>query len=247
MNQKMTPTSKPPSKLAQWLSRASGMLWLRTVKIVAGILLVVLLVFYSAAALFTDQGGFTVSIKDAGKGNAKYGAISLSETADFASPTVRLEAQEVARMTNISGLDIPVDVDNSDGAHNGENYMAYTFYLKNSGEAACDVLTELRIDGVVKEADEAVRVKVYKNGTPTTYAKLAADGAPEPGTTPFEGGKKVLSELSEDLAPGEITKYTIVIWLEGNDPECLDNIKGGSVKMSLMFSVVEGTETQSET
>ena len=93
---------------------------------------------------------------------------------------------------------------------------------------------------------EAVRVKVYKNSIPTTYAKLAADGTPEPGTTPFEGGKKVLSELSEDLAPGEITKYTIVIWLEGNDPECLDNIKGGSVKMSLMFSVVEDTETQSE-
>ena len=247
MNQKMTPVSKPPSKFAQWLSRVSGALWLRTVKIVAGVLLVVLLVFYSAAALFADQGGFTVSIKDTGKGNAKYGAISLSETANFESPTVRLEAQEVARMTNISGMDIPADVDSYDGAHNGENYMAYTFYLKNSGEAACDVLTELRIDGVVKEADEAVRVRVYENGKPTTYAKLAADGTPEFGTTPFAGGKKVLSALTENLAPEEIKKYTIVIWLEGNDPECLDNIKGGSVKMSLMFSVVEDTETQSET
>ena len=243
MDQKMTPVSKPPSKFAQWLSRASGALWLRTVKIVAGILLVVLLVFYSAAALFADQGSFTVSIDEDAKGPS---LISLSETADFASPTVRLEAQEVARMTNISGTDIPADVDSHDGAHNGENYMAYTFYMKNSGKAVCDVLTELRIDGVVKEADEAVRVRVYKNSIPTTYAKLAADGTPEPGTTPFEGGKKVLSELSEDLAPGEITKYTIVIWLEGNDPECLDNIKGGSVKMSLMFSVVEDTETQSE-
>ena len=244
MNQNASPTPKPPSKFAQWLSRASGTLWLRTVKIVAGILLVVLLTFYSAAALFTDQGGFTVSIDNSGKG--KSGLISLSETADFASPTVRLEAQDVAQMTNISGLDIPADVDNQDGAHNGANYMAYTFYMKNSGDAACNVLTELHIDGVVKEADEAVRVKVYKNGVPTTYAKLAADGTPEHGTTPFAGGKKVLSELSEDLAPGDITKYTIVIWLEGNDPECLDNIKGGSVKMSLMFSVVEDTETQPE-
>ena len=245
MNQNMNFTPKPPSRLAQWFSLASGTLWLRTVKIVAGVLLVVMLTFYSAAALFSDQGGFTVAIENSGKG--KTGVISLSETADFASSTVHLEAQDVSHMTNISGLDIPADVDNYDGAHNGANYMAYTFYLKNSGDAVCDVLTELHIDGVVKEADEAVRVKVYKNGIPTTYAKLAADGTPESGTTPFASANKVLSETSEDLAPGEITKYTIVIWLEGNDPECLDNIKGGSVKMSLMFSVVEDTETQSET
>ena len=86
-------------------------------------------------------------------------------------------------------------------------------------------------------ADEAIRVRVYRNGIDTTYAKIAKDGNPEEGTTPFVDATKAFSTVEENVQPNEIIKYTFVVWLEGNDPECDDDIKGGNVKMSLTFSV----------
>ena len=32
---------------------------------------------------------------------------------------------------------------------------------------------------------------------------------------------------------GNVDKYTIVIWMEGDDPECVDRIIGGSVELSM--------------
>ena len=31
----------------------------------------------------------------------------------------------------------------------------------------------------------------------------------------------------------EVDKYTVVIWLEGNDPECINDIIGGELKMQM--------------
>jgi hypothetical protein len=42
-----------------------------------------------------------------------------------------------------------------------------------------------------------------------------------------------MSELRENFQPGEVDKYTVVIWLEGNDPECINDIIGGELKMQM--------------
>jgi hypothetical protein len=44
-----------------------------------------------------------------------------------------------------------------------------------------------------------------------------------------------------DFEPRDKDKYTIVIWLEGNDPDCLDNIIGGTMKLGMNFRIVEST------
>lgn len=33
--------------------------------------------------------------------------------------------------------------------------------------------------------------------------------------------------------PGDIDRYTIVVWLEGDDPECVDGLIGGEIKMHM--------------
>ena len=43
----------------------------------------------------------------------------------------------------------------------------------------------MTLDTASKGAEDAVRVKVYRNGKPTVYAKAARDGNREPGTTAF--------------------------------------------------------------
>ena len=208
--------------------------WFRICEIVLATLLVILLVFYGAALLFAEKSGFTIAV---GENKDDRAAISLSESEDFSSPTVRLDAGGIAEMTNISVLDLPESFESDGGSHNGDNYLAYTFYLKNSGGEAADIRSELDIKSVLKNADDAIRVRVYRNGIDTTYAKLAKNGEPEYNTTPFAEERKVFSVVEEDVDPDEIIKYTFVVWLEGDDPECLDNIKGGNVKMSLTFSV----------
>ena len=208
--------------------------WFRICEIVLATLLVILLVFYGAAMLFAEKSGFTIAISDDKDSKA---AISLSESADFSTPTVRLDAGGTAEMTNISVLDLPESFESEGGRHNGVNYLAYTFYLKNSGTEAADIRSELNIKSALNGAEEAMRVRVYRNGIDTTYAKLAKNGKPEYNTTPFAEDRKVFSVIEEDVDPEEIIKYTVVVWLEGDDPECVNDIKGGNVKMSLMFSL----------
>ena len=47
-----------------------------------------------------------------------------------------------------------------------------------------------------------------------------------------------------DTVPGETHKYTVVIWLEGNDPECTNEIFGGFAKYSMNFRMVEDEDKE---
>ena len=56
-------------------------------------------------------------------------------------------------------------------------------------------------------------------------------------TKPFLGDGYVINNTAEPaLAPGQVIKYTIVIWLEGQDEQCVDEILGGQVKLAVEFA-----------
>ena len=38
---------------------------------------------------------------------------------------------------------------------------------------------------------------------------------------------------------GEVHKYTIVMWLEGDDPDCNDELVGGHLGMEVYMSLLE--------
>lgn len=211
--------------------------WYPLLKLIVAVTITAMLSFTLAGSVFESTGIFTISLLPQSEEGAAQ--LSLSETADFANPTTMLGVQGIDNMTNISEAWLPADIDAIDGAHNGENYIAYTFYIQNVGEQACTLTEQINLDSAVLGAEAAVRIKVYRDGVPTTYAKLAANGLPEYATTPFESEDVICSDEVPDFKPGDIRKYTLVIWLEGDDPECLDNIKGGNVKMSMTFTVQE--------
>ena len=54
-------------------------------------------------------------------------------------------------------------------------------------------------------------------------------------TKAFKGNGYVMNSEFYPLNPGEIIKYTVVIWLEGNDEQCVDDILGGQVKLAVEF------------
>lgn len=202
------------------------------------ILLIIILLlgaFYALSVFVNKAGNFTVWIQD-----GDMNLITLSDTPDFEKCSTMLEADIIPQMDNITKSWMPDNLTEIDGCHNGENYIAYTFYLKNAGINEIDYSSQIDIHAVTLGADHAVRVMVIKNGEETVYAKAQKDSTePEPDTEPFLSNTVVMSDVTESFAPGEFDKYTVVIWLEGEDPECIDNIRGGVVKMSMHFKVLE--------
>lgn len=55
--------------------------------------------------------------------------------------------------------------------------------------------------------------------------------------TQFVDDEVVFNNTREGLEPGETDKYTIVMWIEGEDPECIDDIRGGYVKLEWFFNI----------
>lgn len=199
------------------------------------ILILLLGAFFALSSFVNRAGHFTVWVDD---DTAKL--ISLSDTADFTVCSTMLEADKIEQMDNITKSWMPSDLAEIDGSHNGENYIAYTFYLKNMGSEEIDYRSTIDIHSTTKGAEHAVRVMVIKNGEETVYAKAQkGSDEPEPDTVAFLSKTKVLENVTESFEPGAVDKYTVVIWLEGNDPECIDDIRGGVVKMSMNFKVVE--------
>ena len=261
---------------------ASQVRWKRRAGITLLVLVLVLLLLWIISWLLTTIGDLVISVDS---GAAKRG-ISISESADGDGATTKLSATMVNDVTNITYDWLPATLDlEAEGTHNGRNYLAYTFYLTNNGSETLNYQSMLQSVKAAKDADEACRIMIYKNGEPEVFAKenrglTSADGSPEPyekifkkeipaGYEPptaeeieaaakepqkkdlvnhtdeeiviqqFDDPKTVFNTEIEGLEPGQTDKYTIVMWIEGEDPECLDVIREGYVKLMWFFNIAD--------
>ena len=110
--------------------------------------------------------------------------------------------------------------------------------------------------------DAAIRVRLFYtpfyfrsetdqydlNGNYTDFAKAKTGGNGEPEIDPYN--RKMTNFLSSGtvtegtvtgFAPGDISKVTVVIWIEGNDPDCTDDLIGGEFKIDMLFEVAGGS------
>ena len=208
-------------------------LWLIALLAVIGILFI-------AAFAQEKMGNFTINLN---RLELYRKGISISETGDFKDATARLTASAVQDATNISIEDLPDNLDEEEGDHNGKNYMAYTYYVRNAGKEDLGYKARITLDSCAKGAEDAVRVAVWRNGTRVVYAEPAADGGDESGCTSFESEDLVCTYEEPDFLVGNVDRYTIAIWMEGDDPECVDSIIGGSVQFSMHIDADYDDET----
>ena len=216
----------------------------RILGIILGAVTAMLAIIFIISMLVTKWGDLVIEIDRP----AVARGITLSETKDFENKSVALSAKQALDVTNITYNWLPVDLDTSkDGEHNGDNYVAYTFYVRNDGEEAFPYDAVLDITGVAKSADEACRVMIYKNGEKSIFAKGQYDDREkaEPNSVKFIDDKTVYRTRTEDFEVGAVDKYTIVIWIEGEDPQCVDEIRDGFVRMRMLFQVDDEGATQS--
>lgn len=175
------------------------------------IILLFLIIVYVILRILFLQGAFTISLDQ--NFAKKSGVIIFERMAEQDTRRV-LKVDKLDFMDNIDETWIPKDIDKiGEGTHNGENYIAYTFYVANRGIDTVNYWYSILIDDVIRDVDRAIRVKVYMNGVPTTYAKLAYNGEPEPETKPFYSDDLVLVEPRYNFKPDEIDRITLVIWI----------------------------------
>ena len=250
--------------LLGWITTAGGI-----ASLLGGAALV-LAAMFAYSFLQEQAGSFTVQINP----NTMKCGFTISETADFEVSTARLDSRELRNVNAITLADIPFNIDKVDGQHNGEFYVAYTFYIKNEGEETSAYEYILSLTDSMFGADKAIWIMLFEDGHQVIYADTSADGDAEKlyGYTkaPFiesaydpaqyyqkAGSAKwgietkptvrstdekdettIVRGLVENIAPGDVHKYTVVIWLEGNDPECNDSIFGGYARFMMEFDTV---------
>lgn len=201
-------------------------------KLTISIVLLILIFSFIILSIIYKGGRFTITLDPRLSTDNR---IVIYEDNEIKESKRKLVARDLDFMDNISIDWIPQNIDTeANGSHNGENYIAYTFYIENEGEETINYWYMVLIDDVIKNVDEAARVMIYKNGEKTVYAKTnSLTNEAEKDTKPFFSKDKAVVEQRKRFAPGDVDKYTIVIWLEGDDPDCTDNILGGEIKMHM--------------
>ena len=204
------------------------------------LLVAVISIAYAISYFYDKYGSFTVKIN---KYDMIRQGLTLSEVPEYDKTNSVLNANIVYDMTNISGADLPENLDMINGSHNGESYIAYTFYLINAGDDTISYEGKMTLENVTNNVDEAVRVAVYKNGEKTVYGKTKSNGTGKESDcdSEFTSSTVVMTTKKEGFKPQAKDKYTVVIWLEGNDPDCTDALIGGTLKLGMDFKIIEST------
>ena len=210
--------------------------FVRLAKIIVLLLLVVVSLTYFILYMINNGAGFTIRVdKELTTSNI---FLTLDDSAKSKNLTRSLSSKAVDYMDNISINWIDQDVDTQAvGSHNGNNYYAYTFFLVNKGDETINYWYQISIEDTLLNLDEAIRVMVFHNGEKTVYAKLNSNTKkPESGTKKFyNDGIPVLEEV-KNFAPGDKDRFTVVVWIEGDDPDCNNELIGGGIKMSMKMT-----------
>ena len=119
-----------------------------------------LIVVYFLLVSFYEGGNFTISLDP---DFAQKSGLVIYENNSEDDKRI-LKATSADFIDNISVKWLPKDIhQRGGGSLNGENYFAYSFYIENKGSNVVNYWYEIVIDDVIKNADEAVRVMIYRN------------------------------------------------------------------------------------
>ncbi len=212
----------------------------------------ILNILYFILRVVYELGDFTVSLDP--QLEEKSGLVMYEHLSDKQNKQI-LKAERVEYMDNICVSWLPSNLSEGEGSHNGTNYLAYSFYLENQGSETINYWYRIVSDDVVKNVDRAIRIMVIRNDEQTIYAKpneITGEnegGTAEP-TEKFNNSKDLVLKQRQGMKSGDIDKFTIVIFLEGDDPDCTDELIGGEMKMHMDITeehINEGENNVDET
>lgn len=213
-------------------------------------IMVVLITIYGQ-----NVGNFVIAVDGESQLN-----LVLSETPGFEDPKSRLAAKGLKDISDATFGDVPDDIAEGYGSKNDNfalRYFAYSFYIKNVSRTVVDYSVEMRMMECTKNADSALRVMIIVDDVQKIYAKAKewpaeqigqpADQGPtivkDYSTIPFLSAITLMAQTEVAFVREAVKKYTVVMWLEGWDPECTDSIKGAVMRMEMLFKAAQSAAT----
>ncbi len=192
-----------------------------------------------------NAGNFVMSVDSA----AQQRGIILSTEPNFRVPSARLMSDPISEARDMTYSWLKLDEVQATYGNYVDidfDYVAYTFYIMNQGSESVDVNYFIRITDIYNHLDDGIRILVIDDGVQTMYQKPDAvdqfgnlptypDSMP-PGVD-FVSDSIVVRKLFTNFKPDDIRKFSVVVWLEGYDPDTTDDILGGMIRMQMTFSI----------
>lgn len=232
------------------------------------LIVLVLGILFAFSVLANQKGNFTVTLSD----QLMSLEFELSDDHTFEKAKVRLVSDTLKEVNAYSISDLPDNLDEGEGSHNMDNVVCYTWWIRNNGTETVDFNWYLVKNAATLNVDEATWLMLYDEDGMVLYSKPAGDGGREKIAgctnqalaqqcsrddifTPGEGGTYEVSPISyqeenivasgklNSFAPGSTHKYTIAIWVEGDDPQCTETMIGGHAGFAFKY-ITHGEEEE---
>lgn len=192
-----------------------------------------------------NVGSFSIKLGD----DLTSRQIFISEKEDFSWYDSRLEAASVKEANVIMYPFIKAkECRNTDGSRIWENnsYVSYTFYLKNMGREIVNVMQQCLITGkndglelvtwleYFEDDNEGI---VYQGGNvPDKASDPFFERYPDPKLYDLENNIAYENKFY-DLHPGDVKKFTLITWVDSQDPDLSEEILGGTIRFEIYFSL----------
>jgi len=171
--------------------------------------------------------------------------LSIDPDPDAPHTLTRLMSEPIEDAKDITYAWIKLDeVQDTLGNYTDEDhdYVAYTFYVKNDGAETVDLRYYIKITEVYNNLDKGIRVILIDEGQETLYMKPdSTNDTYYPDTMPaaehFLTQSIIMRRIVPNFKPGERRKITVVIYLEGYDPDTNDDLMGGMIKLQMNFTI----------
>jgi len=246
-------------------------------------LLLILTTFFIMSLVTKMRGHFTVNMNN----ELFQEGFSVSESPSFLKPSSYLYSVPLEGAMCISVMEISEDILTTNGYYHGEDYFAFTFYIRNDGKSTVDYEWDVSVNSESKDVSKAAWVMIFEDEAMTLHAEGKPNGSPEmvpalnddrhgyskmpfgdyakfpdeqfevinpDGTIPFyrvipepfktetvvATGRQLLVE------PKEMHKYTVVLWIEGDDPDCTNDLIGGHLGLEMNFNLLNVHEENND-
>lgn len=208
-----------------------------------GILLIITGFLSVLIAIITVYGQYTGTYLISVTREAHRKGIAISETKDFLNQNIDINLDPLNDVEDMqaSWLDIEA-AERTDGQYYDpyENkYVAFTFYLKNTGDETINVNYQIKITDNYRNLGDATFFKVreylevgddFRLLHDTNYSKALLDS----------DTNTIASVDIIQFRVGEIRKFTFFVWIEGefSTPEMM----GGAIKFEWVFGITSALD-----
>lgn len=195
--------------------------------IITGLLSIVL-VFVTVYGQFTGNYLITVTRQASLKG------IAISENVDFDKDYDTLKITPLNDVEDTLESDLDVDnALNTDGQyHHSNHYIAYTFYLRNSGQETVNVDYQVKIIDDYRHLGQAVIFRMIEYELVNDEFLFVSDEKYSRSITDTE----IIANVEiKNFKPNDKRRFTFFVWIDGDlsGPEML----GGAIKIELNFGI----------